>query len=180
MVGDGVLHECLADSRVTSILAVTRSPLGITNPKLKELRRTDFFNYDDLARELSTIDACFFCLGVSAAGMKEAQYHRLTFDLTLAAARALAKARPGAVFCYVSGEATDSTERGRTMIVGVELSALRPLFLSGPDATASRRSQIRVGRERYCACARGRPLSGSLPWTAHNFDLPSPWCDALG
>jgi len=115
MVGDGVLHECLADSRVTSILAVTRSPLGITNPKLKELRRTDFFNYDDLAREFSTIDACFFCLGVSAAGMKEAQYHRLTFDLTLAAARALAKARPGAVFCYVSGEATDSTERGRAM-----------------------------------------------------------------
>jgi len=134
MVGDGVLHECLADSRVTSILAVTRSPLGITNPRLKELRRTDFFNYDDLARELSTIDACFFCLGVSAAGMKEAQYHRLTFDLTLAAARALAKARPGAVFCYVSGEATDSTERGRTMwarVKGKTENAILALPLKG-------------------------------------------------
>jgi len=134
MVGDGVLHECLTDPRVTSILAIVRSPLAVTHPKLKELRRTDFFNYDDLAQELSTIDACFFCLGVSAAGMKEAQYHRLTFDLTLAAARALAKARPGAVFCYVSGEATDSTERGRAMwarVKGKTENAILALPLKG-------------------------------------------------
>jgi uncharacterized protein YbjT (DUF2867 family) len=68
-----------------------------------------------MASELSAIDACFFCLGVSSAGMSEADYHRQTFDLTLAAARALALAKPGAVFCYVSGQSTDSSERGRTM-----------------------------------------------------------------
>jgi uncharacterized protein YbjT (DUF2867 family) len=134
MVGDGVLHECLVDPRVTNVLAIVRSPLSVAHPKLKELRRTDFFNYDDLTQQLSTIDACFFCLGVSSAGMKESQYHRLTFDLTLAAARALAKARPGAVFCYVSGEGTDSTERGRVMwarVKGKTENAILALPLKG-------------------------------------------------
>ena len=115
MVGDAVLHECLLEPRVTRVLAVVRSPLEVTHPKLRELRRTDFYDFGDLAGELTSIDACFFCLGVSAAGMSEAEYHRKTFDLTLAAARALAAAHPGAAFCYVSGEATDSSERGRVM-----------------------------------------------------------------
>jgi uncharacterized protein YbjT (DUF2867 family) len=132
MVGDAVLHECLADDRVASVVALTRSPLGMSHPKLRELRRTDFYSYDDLAAELATIDACFFCLGVSAIGLSEQQYHHQTFDLTLAAARALAAAHPGAVFCYVSGEGTDSTEKGRAMwarVKGATENALRALPL---------------------------------------------------
>jgi uncharacterized protein YbjT (DUF2867 family) len=115
MVGDGVLHECIRDSRVHDIVAITRSALGVSNPKVKEIRRKDFFDYRDLTSELTDIDACFFCLGVSAAGMKELDYHRLTYDLTLSAANALAEARPRATFCYVSGEGTDSSERSRMM-----------------------------------------------------------------
>jgi uncharacterized protein YbjT (DUF2867 family) len=115
MVGDGVLHACLADPRVEHVLSVGRSPLGVSHPKLREHRRTEFFTYAHLETELAASDACFFCLGVSSAGMSEAAYHRQTFELTLAAASALAVAHPGAVFCYVSGKGTDSTERGRIM-----------------------------------------------------------------
>jgi uncharacterized protein YbjT (DUF2867 family) len=115
MVGDGVLYECLADRRVTKVVAIVRSPLGVNHPKLEERRRTDFFSYDDLGHDLATTHACFFCLGVSSAGMKEADYHRQTYELTLAAGRALAAARPGASFCYISGKGTDSSERGRIM-----------------------------------------------------------------
>ena len=115
MVGDGVLHECLADPRVEHVLAVCRSPLGLSHPKLEEHRRTDFFSYTDLGEELAASDACFFCLGVSSAGMSEAEYYRQTYELTIAAADAIATAHPGAAFCYVSGEGTDSSERGRTM-----------------------------------------------------------------
>src|SRR4051794_41024842 len=71
-----------------------------------------FFDYRDLMRELESVDACFFCLGVSSVGMSEAEYSRQTFDLTLAAGRALAAAHSGATFCYVSGQGTDSSERG--------------------------------------------------------------------
>lgn len=133
MVGDGVLHECLGDPRVTSVLAVGRSALTVTHARLRESRRTDFFNFADLETDLQCIDACFFCLGVSAVGMSEADYHRQTFELTLAAARALAKARPGATFCYVSGEGTDSSEKGRVMwarIKGATENALLKLPLN--------------------------------------------------
>jgi uncharacterized protein YbjT (DUF2867 family) len=115
MVGDGVLHECLADDRITSILAVVRSPLAASNPKLRVHRRADFFDFSDLTTDLRGIDACFFCLGDSAVGLNEASYSRITFDITVAAGRALADAHPGATFCYVSGEGVDGSETGRIM-----------------------------------------------------------------
>ena len=115
MVGAGVRIECLADPQVSSVLAVVRAPTGRSHPKLREAIHTDFLDYTALAPDFAACDACFFCLGVSSAGMSEARYSSLTYDLTLAAAKALAAANPEAVFCYVSGLGTDSTERGRSM-----------------------------------------------------------------
>jgi hypothetical protein len=100
---------------VESILVLGRTPCGVTHPKLRELIRSDFFDYSDTKADLKGHDACFFCLGVSSVGMTETAYHRLTYDLTIAAATALAELNPGMTFCYVSGEGTDSTERGRSM-----------------------------------------------------------------
>jgi uncharacterized protein YbjT (DUF2867 family) len=144
MVGDGVLHECLIDDRVSSVLAVGRSPLGISHPKLRERRRTDFLSYDDLGSELAAIDACFFCLGVSAFRLSEAEYARQTFDLTLAAGRALAAAHPGATFCYVSGEGTDSTGRGRVMWARVKGRTENALLALPLDAYMFRPGFIRA------------------------------------
>jgi uncharacterized protein YbjT (DUF2867 family) len=115
MVGAGVLIECLEDPRVSSVLAIGRHPSGVSHPKLRELIRADFFDYSDARADLAGYDACFFCLGVSVAGMSEPAYYRLTYELTVAAAEAFAAANPGSTFCYVSGEGTDSTERGRSM-----------------------------------------------------------------
>ena len=115
MVGAGVLVECLADSRVASVLVIGRRPCGVAHPKVRELVRADFFDWRDAAADLRGWDACFFCLGVSSVGMGEAAYHRVTYELTIAAAEALAAANPQLTFCYVSGEGTDGTERGRLM-----------------------------------------------------------------
>jgi uncharacterized protein YbjT (DUF2867 family) len=115
MVGAGALIECLADPRVRSVLAVTRSPIDRTHPKLRQVIHHDFFAYDALREDFVTCDACFFCLGVSSVGMSEATYTRLTYDLTLAVARAMADVTTHLTFCYISGVGTDSTERSRTM-----------------------------------------------------------------
>lgn len=115
MVGAGVLIECLKDRRVSTVLVVGRQSCGVVHPKLREIIRADFFDYRDATADLAGHDACFFCLGVSSAGMAEAPYYHLTYELTVAAAEALAAASPGLTFCYVSGEGTDSTERGRFM-----------------------------------------------------------------
>jgi uncharacterized protein YbjT (DUF2867 family) len=143
MVGDGVLHECIADPQVTSVLAITRSPLELTHPKVRAVRRIDFTRFDDLVPEFADIDACFFCLGVSVAGLGEAKYRRLTYDLTLAAARAVAEARSGATFCYVSGEGTDSSGRGRAMWARVKGETETALLALPLDAYMFRPGFIR-------------------------------------
>ena len=106
MVGQGVLRECLHDDSVTSVLAIGRKSTVLTHPKLHELIRTDMFDFNALDGELRGYDACFFCLGVSAAGMNEPDYTRLTYDLTLGWARVLARINPAMTFVYVSGAGT--------------------------------------------------------------------------
>jgi uncharacterized protein YbjT (DUF2867 family) len=108
MVGQGVLRECLLDPRVEKVLSIGRSKSGERHPKLEEADISDFDSLD-----LSAYDACFFCLGVSSAGMSEEDYRRVTYDLTLDVAKKIAT--PRMTFIYVSGAGTDSTERGRTM-----------------------------------------------------------------
>ncbi|MBJ6749013.1 Rossmann-fold NAD(P)-binding domain-containing protein [Geomonas anaerohicana] len=115
MVGQGVLRECLLADDIECILTLGRSPSGQRHPKLLELLHTDLFDYRAIESDLHGFDACFFCLGVSAAGLSEAEYTRLSHDLTLAAAQTLAHINPKMTFTYVSGAGTDSTERGRTM-----------------------------------------------------------------
>jgi uncharacterized protein YbjT (DUF2867 family) len=115
MVGQGILRECLLDPDVQQILSIVRSPSGQHNLKLRELVHTNFFDYSDIESELTGFDACLFSLGVSSAGMDEAKYTHLTYDLTLAAATTLAKLNPQMTFIYISGAHTDSTEKGRSM-----------------------------------------------------------------
>jgi len=107
MVGQGVLRECLLDAGVTAILSVVRKTSGQQGAKLRELVAPDFYDFSAMEPEFAGYDACFFCLGVSSFGMKEAEYHRITYDLTMAAARALLKASPAMTFIYVSGAQTD-------------------------------------------------------------------------
>jgi uncharacterized protein YbjT (DUF2867 family) len=115
MVGQGVLRECLLDPRVDAVLSVARRAGGQQHPKLKELVRPDLTNYAGAEDQLAGYDACFFTLGVSSAGMNEADYTKVTYDLTMAAAKAIAKASPNLTFVYVSGAGTDSSEKGRSM-----------------------------------------------------------------
>ncbi len=115
MVGQGVVRACLLDPEVSQVLVVLRRPLGISHPKLREILHEDFADLAPLAGQFDGLDACFYCLGVSVAGHSEAEYTRITYDFTLAAARAVSERNPSITFTYVSGEGTDSTEHGRVM-----------------------------------------------------------------
>jgi uncharacterized protein YbjT (DUF2867 family) len=115
MVGAGVLRECLEDPQVKTVLSVGRRASGVSNPKLRELLLPELTALDAADAELDGFDACFFCLGVSAAGMTEAAYRQVTLDLTLRTAETLLACNPGLTFCYVSGQGTDSSGVGRIM-----------------------------------------------------------------
>ena len=115
MVGEGVLHECLQHDDVEEVLVVTRRPSGITHPKLKEIVHPDFQYIASIENQLTGYNACFFCLGVSSIGMKEAEYYKLTYLLTMNFATTLVNKNADMTFCYISGAGTDSTEKGKLM-----------------------------------------------------------------
>jgi len=115
MIGQGVLRECLLDPEVESVLAIGRRTTAVRHEKLREIVHKDFSDFSTIEHQFSGYDACLFCLGVSSAGMSEEEYSHVTYDVTMAVARTLAKHNPGMTFIYVSGAGTDSTERGRMM-----------------------------------------------------------------
>ncbi|RKH13381.1 NAD-dependent epimerase/dehydratase family protein [Corallococcus sp. CA053C] len=173
MVGQGVLRECLLDPEVERVLAVGRKATGQQHAKLRELVHKDFTDFSSVEEELTGYDACFFCLGVSSAGMKEEDYHRVTYDFTLAAAKTLVKRNPGMTFIYVSGTGTDSTEQGRSMwarVKGKTENALmklpfkasfmfRPGIIQPMDGIKSQTKAYRVG---YAVMAPLTPVLKAL------------------
>jgi uncharacterized protein YbjT (DUF2867 family) len=115
MVGQGVLRECLRDPEVQGVLLIGRGATGTRDGKVTEIVHRDMTNYSAVAEQLRGYDACFFCLGVTSTGMKEVDYRRVTYDITLAAAQILVWLNPQMTFIYVSGTGTDSSEKGRSM-----------------------------------------------------------------
>jgi uncharacterized protein YbjT (DUF2867 family) len=128
MVGQGVLQECLRSRDVKSILSIGRRETGRQDPKLREIVHRDFTDFSAVEGELSGCDACFFCLGVSSLGMKEADYRRVTYDYALSVARTLARQSPNMTFIYVSGAGTDSSGRSATMWARVKGQTENAIF----------------------------------------------------
>jgi hypothetical protein len=115
MVGQGVLRECLLAPDVTRVLSVVRSPSGQTHPKLRELVHENFHDFTTIAPDLFGYDACFFCLGATSIGKTEAEYTRITYDITVAAGDVVSRASPQVTFVFVSGANSDSSEKGPVM-----------------------------------------------------------------
>jgi len=111
MVGQGVLRECQLDREVTEVVTVGRAA---TN----QVVAPDLFNLPPLPG----FDACFFTIGQTSAGMSEADYTRITFDLTMAVAKAVIN--PKMTFVFVSGAGTG----GRAMWARVKARAENALM----------------------------------------------------
>ena len=173
MVGQGVLRECLLDPGVERVLAVVRAPTGQADPKLEELVHADFLDFSGVEAKLGSLDACFFCLGVSSVGMTEEAYRRVTYDMTMAAAQTLARVSPNLTFIYVSGTGTDDTEKGRSMwarVKGQTENALRRLpfkatYMFRPGYIQPRhgiRSKTRLYRAIYAVVSPLFPVFEAL------------------
>ena len=175
MVGQGVLRECLLDPDIQQVLALGRSATGQQHTKLRELTVPDLMDLTTVEHQLTGYDACFFCTGVSSAGMTEETYTRLTYDLTLSVARTLARLNPAMTFLYVSGAGTDSSEKGRSMWARVKgrtenallLLPFRSAYMFRPgfiQPLHGIRSKTRVYQFLYDVLAPIQPLlKGRLP-----------------
>lgn len=115
MVGEGVMLECLDNPAVDAVLSVSRKPTDHTHPKLEQLLVPDFRELSEVEAKLTGYDACFYCAGVSSAGMSEADYTVATYDTPVAFATTLARLSPNMVLTHVSGAQTDGTGKSRMM-----------------------------------------------------------------
>lgn len=115
MIGQAVMKEALKSPKIESITVVGRSPSLVQEPKVKELLVPDLFDLSLIEEQLTSHDACLFCVGVSAAFLDEKTYSHLTYDLTIKTAETVLKSNPSLTFVYVTGQGTDSSEAGRVM-----------------------------------------------------------------
>lgn len=115
MVGEGILEACMENPEIESVLSISRRPCGVQHTKLTELIHDDFSDFSSVEDQLLGYDAAYLSMGVSSVGLKEDEYRRLTYDMTMALAKPLEKLNPQMTICYVTGMGTDSTERGRSM-----------------------------------------------------------------
>lgn len=152
MVGQGALRECLLDPEVDSVVTVGRSALATTDPKQQHVVHADFGDLTPIAAQLADADACFYCMGVTSAGLTEVEYTPVTHDYALEAARVV-----GGTYVYVSGEGANAESntmwarvKGRTEN---ELLALdRPVFVVRPGFIQPRNgitSRTRIYRYLY-------------------------------
>ena len=136
MIGQGALRESLLAGDVEEVLAVVRTPTGVRHRKLREVRLDDFADLGPIEDRLTGYDACFYCLGVSSAGMDEAAYTRITYDYPVAAARLFARISPDLTFVYISGAGTDVA--GRTLWARVKGRAEQTIIDLLPNGYAFR------------------------------------------
>jgi hypothetical protein len=108
MVGEGVLHECLQHNDVEDVLVVGRRSCGYTHLKLREIVHSNLYDLSPIEDQLKGYDACFFCLGMSSIGVKEPEFAKVTYDLTMHFATTLSKLNPNMTFCYISGKGTNA------------------------------------------------------------------------
>jgi uncharacterized protein YbjT (DUF2867 family) len=114
--GSGVVKACLDHPAVAEVRVMTRRRLGKDHVKLVEVLHDDFLDYSAVEDHLSGLDACFWCLGVSQSKVRrEADYHRITYEFTMEAAKVLERLNPGMTLCFLSGLGTDETQRSRMM-----------------------------------------------------------------
>lgn len=111
MVGKGVLLECLKHPAISGVLLINRRSVEINHAKITEIIHDNFQDFSGLSEKLTAVDACFFCLGISALGKSEMEYTKITYDITLSLARELSRLNPDVVFCYVSGAGTNVKSR---------------------------------------------------------------------
>ena len=143
MIGQGALREASLDPEVEAILSVSRTPLESLPPKTTELIVKDLADYSEVASRLAGYDACIWCLGVSSNGMSEADYVHITYDFTVAAAKAILEANPKLRrFCFISGGSTDSTEKTGPMWARVKGRAENALLAMPMDTVCFRPGYI--------------------------------------
>ena len=142
MAGSEVVRQAIADDTITGIIALVRRPLEITHPKITTIIHDDYSLYDDVKDHFKNCDACIWCLGISQLQVSKEQYAVITYDYTLAAAKAMLAVNSSIHFVFLSGNGADRTEKSKVLFARLKgktenallRSGLKSVTIARPDA----------------------------------------------
>jgi uncharacterized protein YbjT (DUF2867 family) len=145
-VGNAALEACVAASIVQEVRSIVRRPLMNTSSKLRTYVHKDFLDYATVEEAFRDVDACLFCMGISATQVSKEEYRTVTYSYTLAAANMLKRHSPEAAFHYISGQGTRADSRmfwsrvkSQTegdLIELVRADCWRPAFIDAKPSTS--------------------------------------------
>lgn len=111
LVGQGVLHEALADAGVDRVGALLRHSIDRQDPRLVQIVVDDFAELESVEAQLAPYDACLYCAGATPVGTGEDEYRQVTVDLTVYVARVFGRRNPQGRFLYISGYGSNPDSR---------------------------------------------------------------------
>lgn len=125
-IGAEVLRQCLNNPSISSIIALSRRPLPVTDPKLKTVIVEDFTNYSpSVLKELEGAEACIWTLGVKTVNAEIQK--KVTLDYTLAALNAfssLSSPKQPLRFIFTSGILA-VREQSKTLLVASDARKIK-------------------------------------------------------
>ena len=142
MAGSEVIRQAITDDNITQIIALVRRPLEIAHSKISSIIHQDFLNYDAVKDHFKDCDACIWCLGISQLQVSKQQYGIITYDYTIAAAKAMLAVNPDIHFVFLSGNKADRTEKSKVLFARIKGKTenallglgLKKLTIARPDA----------------------------------------------
>jgi uncharacterized protein YbjT (DUF2867 family) len=140
MAGSEVVRQAILNPAISAITLLARKPLNINHSKVKTIIHSNFLDYSLLQKVFENNDACIWCLGISQTQVKEPEYINITYNFTLAAAKAMLQHNPSITFLFLSGAGADSDEKSNTLFARIkgktenELKrlGLKQLFIARP------------------------------------------------
>jgi uncharacterized protein YbjT (DUF2867 family) len=120
MVGSEVIRQALVDKDISEVYALVRTPLNISNPKLKVILHTNFQEYHNLNNVFSDIQACIWCLGISQFKVPADEYQVITYDYAVAGAQAILQANADVSFVFLSGMGADNAGDSKALFARVK------------------------------------------------------------
>ncbi|MEA2559360.1 MAG: hypothetical protein QOH06_864 [Acidobacteriota bacterium] len=146
--GGSVFRVCLETPAVEEVRVIVRRPLDLAHGRLRMFVHGNYLDFAAVEEAFANVDACLYCLGISATQVSvEKEYRVITHDFALAAAHALKAHSPGAAFHFVSGQGTSldsrmmwarvKAETERDLKEVVDTVCWRPAFIDGETSQSA-------------------------------------------
>lgn len=131
--GDGILKAALANPEIQEIQVFTRRETprieeGVASGKVRMTLHMDYLDYSAIRQKLASLDAVFWAIGISSAGVDEETYGRIHVDFPVAFVREWLDGsdKPGRTFHYISS--SDISEDSGMMWAREKVRAEKSLF----------------------------------------------------